>query len=124
MPVPQIGTADLSFRSIISAASKILDLVSEKTLIALVKPQFEVKNRDSLQKGVLKDSENLKSVLIRVVNNLTAEKSYVKDIIMSPIPGRKGNTEFLFYINRENKENMDYLVSKIETLVSKSNKIS
>ena len=41
-PVPDAAVADLSFRSISGAARHIIDLTSEKWLIALVKPQFEM----------------------------------------------------------------------------------
>ena len=50
-PEPEIGTADLSFRSIKGAAAKIINLVKENTLIALIKPQFEIGSSDPDFKG-------------------------------------------------------------------------
>src|SRR6056297_599517 len=42
-PIPHAAVADLSFRKIGGAAGHLLDLVREGWLIALVKPQFEIK---------------------------------------------------------------------------------
>jgi len=99
-PPADIGVADLSFRSITNAASKILDLTMEKKLIALVKPQFETE-RHNLKKGIIENSVILKETLIAVIDKLFDEKSFVQDIVQSPVKGTKGNREFLFFITRD-----------------------
>jgi len=99
-PMPEIGTADLSFRSIVKAASKILDLVTEQKLIALIKPQFET-DRSNLNKGVILNRGILEETLNMVIDRLFDEKSYVQAVLKSPVSGRKGNVEFLFLITRE-----------------------
>ncbi len=115
-PVPSMGVADLSFRSIARAASKILDLVSEKKLIALVKPQFETE-RDNLQKGVISRLDVLEETLIRVIDRLYEEKSFVQSIISSPVQGMKGNNEFLFLITREELLPSDKLKQSISEII-------
>ncbi|MCL2295196.1 MAG: TlyA family RNA methyltransferase [Spirochaetes bacterium] len=103
LPPADIGVADLSFRSITNAASKILDLTKEKKLIALIKPQFETE-KSNLEKGVLESSLALGETLFAVIDKLFNEKSYVWDLVQSPIKGTKGNREFFFLITREETE--------------------
>lgn len=112
-PSADIAVADLSFRSIAGAASKILSLTKEKFLIALIKPQFEergtVKNFD----GVIRSSEDLKKVLFETVKLLRDEKSFIKDIAESPFPGTKGNREFLCLITGSDFTPVDMIFGKI-----------
>ena len=115
-PPADIGVADLSFRSIANAASKILDLVKEKKLIALIKPQFETK-KNNLEKGIIESASILKETLSTVIDKLFDEKSFVQDIIQSPIKGAKGNREFLFLISRDPIEK-NKVIEKLSLLFS------
>lgn len=115
-PQPAIGTADLSFRSINRAASKILSLVSEKKLIALVKPQFET-DSSKLEKGIVQSRTVLEETLLKVADSLFEERAFVLDIIKSPVTGRKGNREFFFYISGDKPDNTKKLENKINELV-------
>ena len=99
-PAAEIGVADLSFRSITKAASKILYLTTEKKLIALIKPQFETE-KENLEKGILENFSILKKTLLKVIDKLFDEKAFVHDIVQSPIKGTKGNREFFFLITKE-----------------------
>ncbi len=117
-PVPDIGTADLSFRSIKGAAARIIQIVSEKKLIALIKPQFEADSTDPDFKGIVEDPEKLKDILEKVVDELADEKVYVKDIIESPIEGKKGNREFLALLTDSLYLNNEEIKKKISVLVS------
>jgi 23S rRNA (cytidine1920-2'-O)/16S rRNA (cytidine1409-2'-O)-methyltransferase len=94
-PVPQAAVADLSFRSIRGAASHILDLTTEKWLISLIKPQFEVPRWKEGFFGVVEDPALLIQVMTDVYEALVIEGVGIQAIITSPILGRKGNTEFL-----------------------------
>ncbi len=113
-PAADIGVADLSFRSIANAASKILDLTLEKKLIALIKPQFET-GKSNLKKGIIENSLILKDTLLTVIDKLFDEKSFVEDIIPSPIKGTKGNSEFLFLIIRKERKK-DEIKKKLSDL--------
>ncbi|MDA3810200.1 MAG: TlyA family rRNA (cytidine-2'-O)-methyltransferase [Spirochaetaceae bacterium] len=97
-PIPYGAVADLSFRSITEAAAKLLALVSGKVLIALVKPQFEIKNPDDNFDGIIRESEQIYSVTHEVLKKLWDEGSFVQKTALSPIKGRKGNQELLFLI--------------------------
>ncbi|MCL2791724.1 MAG: TlyA family rRNA (cytidine-2'-O)-methyltransferase [Spirochaetaceae bacterium] len=113
-PPANIGVADLSFRSITNAASKILDLTIEKKLIALIKPQFETESCN-LEKGVIESTLILKETLLAVIDKLFDEESFVQDIVQSPIKGTKGNREFFFLITREKLEKNE--IKKLVSLV-------
>ena len=115
-PQPQIGTADLSFRSIKGAAAKIIQLVSENLLIALIKPQFEIDKTDSDFKGVVESPERLKNILITVSEELAGENVYIRDIIESPIEGKKGNREFLALLTDRQEMTHDQIIEKILSL--------
>ena len=115
-PRPEIGTADLSFRSIKGAAAKIIQLVSENILIALIKPQFEADSTDPDFKGVVKSIEKLKNILISVSEELAEENVYVRDIIESPIEGKKGNREFLALLTDKQELDQIHISEKILSL--------
>ncbi len=97
-PQPYAATADLSFRSIKGAASRILSLTSRKLLIGLIKPQFEYRAGSENFNGVIVDNNLLEEILLSVAFELEREQAFVTDIVASPIKGRKGNREFFFLI--------------------------
>ena len=97
-PQPDLAVCDLSFRSIVHAASHILSLTREKKLIALVKPQFEERGLVSGFDGVIKKEEDVRRVLAETARLLAEDNSYIADMIESPIQGTKGNREFLCII--------------------------
>ncbi len=88
------AVADLSFRSIRRAAFHILSLTRRRWMIALVKPQFEVRHYEAFD-GVLRDEKTINQVLSEVRSGLTKEGVHVDKLIPSPILGRKGNREYL-----------------------------
>lgn len=100
-PAPRWAVADLSFRSIRSAASHIINLTSEKFLIALVKPQFEWENPDDSFSGVVSSSEKIIEIAEGVIDELVSESAYVLKAAASPVSGRKGNRELLFWISSD-----------------------
>ncbi|MCQ2397760.1 MAG: TlyA family RNA methyltransferase [Sphaerochaetaceae bacterium] len=94
-PVPDIAVCDLSFRSIRGAASHILNLTSKRVLIALIKPQFEVPRWQENFCGVVEDEILMKDTMTNVFSILKDEHTGIENVVMSPIKGHKGNTEFL-----------------------------
>ena len=100
-PLPDWAVADLSFRSIRSAASHILGLTREKFLIALVKPQFEWENPDEDFHGIVSTAEKILDIASNVMDELKRESAYVLKAAASPVSGRKGNRELLFWISSD-----------------------
>jgi len=116
-PEPQAAVVDLSFRSITGAASHILNLVSEKWLIALIKPQFEWQDPDKRFRGVIKDKGDLLRVMKNVVDSLWEEKAFVTKTLPSPIKGRKGNVEFLFLIQDSEDKCREEILERLKFAV-------
>jgi 23S rRNA (cytidine1920-2'-O)/16S rRNA (cytidine1409-2'-O)-methyltransferase len=98
-PAPHAAVADLSFRSLRGAAAHILTHTREKECIALVKPQFEWRDPPAEFDGVVRRREDAASILTALIADLYAEGLFLKGITSSPIKGRKGNSEFFFYIS-------------------------
>ena len=100
-PPPDWAVADLSFRSLRSAARHILDLTLEHRLIALMKPQFELEEPDEDFDGIIRDPELILEIAGKVMNEMAAEGAYVRNAALSPVTGRKGNQELLFDISSD-----------------------
>ena len=116
-PPADLAVCDLSFRSIKNAASHILKLCGNTQLICLIKPQFEVPKWKSDFSGVVEDMNFLVDVLNHVYDILLEDEVYVKDVILSPIKGRKGNIEFLSLLTKEEGMNKRDFTNKILQLI-------
>ncbi len=114
-PPADAAVADLSFRSIVGAARHLLALTREGWLIALVKPQFELRGAKGVIRdeghfggaesgeearfhGVIKDSATREAVVDHVAKALEERGMRVERRLASPITGRKGNLEYLFLV--------------------------
>ena len=67
----------------------------------MIKPQFEWKNPDSDFQGVIKDSLRISEIVMEVMEELRDEGAFVLKAAASPVPGRKGNRELLFWISTD-----------------------
>lgn len=117
-PTADLAVCDLSFRSIKNAASHILSLCGNTYLICLIKPQFEVPKWKSDFSGVVEDIDFLIEVMNHVFSVLEEDGVFVKDIILSPIKGRKGNIEFLSLLNKNEGMAKETFEKKIVQLLS------
>ncbi len=100
-PRPDAAVADLSFRSIRGAARHLLALAREGWLIALLKPQFELPTPErSRFDGVVRDPLLREATVEAAIEALEREGASVERRLQSPIPGRKGNIEYLLFIRR------------------------
>ena len=93
-PKPHAAVADLSFRSLRGAASRILSLTSEGWMIALIKPQFEWVDPPSEFQGVVPDGR-WPEILEKLVDDLKSEGVALTDQAPSSVRGRRGNQEYL-----------------------------
>jgi 23S rRNA (cytidine1920-2'-O)/16S rRNA (cytidine1409-2'-O)-methyltransferase len=94
---PQAAVADLSLRSLRRAANHILSLVSERWMIALIKPQYEWHEPPADFDGVVGGTSALPRILLSLLEDLQREGVAVSRLAASHLPGRKGNREFFCY---------------------------
>lgn len=97
-PPPACAAVDLSFRSLRRAARHILGLTTEGWGIFLVKPQFEYANARAGFRGVVREPEELASILTALRRDLAAEGVMVRRSMPSPVKGHKGNREMLWLL--------------------------
>ncbi len=116
-PYPDMGVADLSFRSIKGAAGRIISLVKERKMIALIKPQFEIDKTDSHFNGIVNSTVILEKILNDVVAGLEEENVFLQDMIESPIAGKKGNREYLAYLSETKNLSETDIKQKISNLI-------
>ncbi|MBF9017158.1 MULTISPECIES: TlyA family RNA methyltransferase [unclassified Oceanispirochaeta] len=115
-PKPHWAVADLSFRSLRSAASHILSLTEESRLIALMKPQFELENPDDDFDGIIRDPIQILEITRTVIDEMAEEGAFVCRTSLSPLTGRKGNQELLFDVSSDSEKfrGTDVLISELE----------
>lgn len=102
-----IITIDVSFISVKHLLTKIRKATSCNQIICLIKPQFEVgKEIASKYRGVIKDIDQHKLAINSVVKGFNKIDFYLVDVIVSPIEGKKGNTEYLAYLKKKSKSSL------------------
>ncbi len=99
-PPPQAAAADLSFRSLRGAAAHILDMTEESWMVALMKPQFEWRSPAEDFDGVVRSEERRRELLAETAEALGREGVSLDKWMDSPIPGRRGNREYLLLLRR------------------------
>ncbi|MCB8838924.1 TlyA family RNA methyltransferase [Aurantimonas sp. VKM B-3413] len=89
--------ADVSFISLRLALPPALGLADPgATAVLLIKPQFEAGREAIAKNGLLRDPETAPAVAASVRDWLAEQPDWtVRDLIVSPIAGGDGNTEFL-----------------------------
>ncbi|MBN1799116.1 MAG: TlyA family rRNA (cytidine-2'-O)-methyltransferase [Spirochaetales bacterium] len=116
---PDAAVMDLSFRSVRGAAAHLLRLLKEKWIIALIKPQFEWQNPVDEFNGIIRDKSRYSSILISLLEDLADENAYVTKMAVSALKGRKGNSEFFFFLEGNKKNNLDTMKNEISLLIEK-----
>ena len=97
-PPPHFAVCDLSFRSLEGAAVRILELTLERRAIILLKPQYEWRNPSPEFDGRVSD-DKVDGIVNDTLLRLSREGVHSREIIESPIRGRRGNREFLVYVS-------------------------
>ncbi|MFZ9395933.1 MAG: TlyA family RNA methyltransferase [Erythrobacter sp.] len=92
---------DASFISLAKVLERPLELAAPRcTLVALIKPQFEVGREEVGKGGVVRDPELHQRVCDEVRAWLEAGGWQVHGVVESPITGPQGNVEFLICAQR------------------------
>ena len=99
--IPTFAVIDASFISLTLVIPKVLELLAPQgTIVALVKPQFEVGKGNVGKGGVVRDPALHTEVLARLQEQADVWNVAVKGILESPLLGPKGNKEFLLYLQK------------------------
>ncbi|RVQ68836.1 TlyA family RNA methyltransferase [Croceicoccus ponticola] len=92
---------DASFIGLAKVLEVPLSLAADRaTLVALIKPQFEVGRGEVGKGGVVRDPELHQRVCDEVRDWLVASGWTVRGLTQSPITGPEGNIEFLVWADR------------------------
>jgi 23S rRNA (cytidine1920-2'-O)/16S rRNA (cytidine1409-2'-O)-methyltransferase len=97
---PDVVVVDVSFISLKYVLPAALRLAAPRThLVALVKPQFEVRRRD-LKRGVVRDPAIHAAVCAEIAAFVASLDCQVAATFASPIEGGEGNREFFIGAQR------------------------
>lgn len=92
---------DVSFISLLKVLPSVRDfLAEESTVLALVKPQFEVGRLQVGKGGIVKDEAHRLAAVDGVRQGAEALGFLVTGTVQSPITGQKGNVEYFIYLER------------------------
>jgi 23S rRNA (cytidine1920-2'-O)/16S rRNA (cytidine1409-2'-O)-methyltransferase len=99
--IPDIAVIDASFISLDKILPHVIMLINSLgSIVALIKPQFEVGRGEVGKGGVVRD-ENKHQEVVEKISLLAGELGLqVKGVVESPIKGPKGNREFLIYLQK------------------------
>jgi 23S rRNA (cytidine1920-2'-O)/16S rRNA (cytidine1409-2'-O)-methyltransferase len=98
---PTFAVIDVSFISLALVIPKVLELIAPRgTIVALIKPQFEVGKGNVGKGGVVRDPVLHTEVVARLRLQAEVWNVEVKGVIDSPLLGPKGNKEFLFCLQK------------------------
>ncbi len=102
IPEPvDLATIDVSFISLEKVIPAVIPFLKPRgEIVALVKPQFEVGKGEVGRGGIVRSSEQHRSVLDRIYSQAAGWGLQIGGSIPSPILGQKGNAEFLVYFRR------------------------
>ena len=91
--------ADLSFISLRTVLANLRSfLVPGGEMVTLVKPQFEAgRTEASRGRGVIRDEAVWRRVLVEVIDAASSLELGIMGLMISPIQGADGNTEFLLH---------------------------
>lgn len=121
---PQMATIDVSFISLKKVLPPVIEcLTTPKTVLALVKPQFEAERR-FVKKGVVKDPVVHKTVLDDIIKFVVSLNMQVSDLAYSKIMGSSGNIEFFLLITEQGpplQKSTDEVVRKAWKFLKKEN---
>lgn len=110
--MPTICTIDLSFISLSKVFGPIIDLMKksqETHFLTLFKPQFEALRSEVGKRGVIRDKNIHKGLLLGFIENIYNLGLTTRSLTYSPITGSAGNIEFWFDITFDSN---DILISE------------
>ena len=108
------ASIDVSFISLKHILPVVYSFLSDFGFCAaLIKPQFEAGREEVGKKGVVRDENVHKKVILNCLNFARESKLYPVGLEYSPIKGPEGNIEFLMYLSK-NVQNSDIITEETE----------
>jgi len=103
IPYPiDLVTIDVSFISLKVVVPEVFKFMKRTgSIIALIKPQFEVGRTNVGKGGVVRDPEQHEGVIRELTCFFTQCGLLIESVTPSPITGPKGNREFLIHLKNE-----------------------
>ena len=93
------ASIDVSFISLKMILEPVIGVLTRPaSLVALIKPQFEVGKRDIEKGGIVRDIAKRQAVVDDITAFAHSLGGEVAGVIESPIKGAEGNVEFLMYV--------------------------
>ncbi len=100
-PLPDMAVVDASFTSLKGLLPHIIPLIQPSgEILALVKPQFEVKKEAVGRGGIVRDQKRYRDVLKDLIFEARSQGLHIIGTMESPIQGQKGNREFFLYLHK------------------------
>lgn len=93
---------DVSFISITKLLPKIKEMLENRKLVTLIKPQFEA-GKISFKNGILNDRKQHELIIKEILDFSKEIGLVLRGITYSPIKGKNGNIEYLALFENEGK---------------------
>jgi len=119
-----ICAIDVSFISLKLVLPVVKKLIKDSgEVVCLIKPQFEA-GRDKVgKKGVVKDPDTHKEVIMSIVSFAKELGFRIEGLSYSPIKGPEGNIEYLLYLNNNlGIDKIHDLENSIASIIDESHK--
>lgn len=98
------ASVDVSFISLCLVLPVARDFLMEQgEMVCLIKPQFEAGRGKVGKKGVVRDPAVHKEVVEKIQSFVLEHGFSVKNLTFSPVKGPEGNIEYLIYLQRSDK---------------------
>ena len=95
------ASIDVSFISLTKVLPAVFAVLKQKAkLVCLIKPQFEAGREKVAKKGVVKDKNVHKEVILKIIDYVLEQNIAVHNISYSPIKGPEGNIKYLIYLQK------------------------
>jgi len=115
------ASIDVSFISLTKVLATVKQLLNDNgSLVCLIKPQFEAGRQSVGKKGVVKDKQIHKSVIINVLEYAKSINIEVSALSYSPIKGPEGNIEYLAYLHKNYNTVIKQLDNVVDDVVNES----
>ena len=111
------ASIDVSFISLTKVLGPAKELLSKQgEIVCLIKPQFEAGREKVGKKGVVRDKEVHKEVILKVIHFAKELGFAVRNLEFSPIKGPEGNIEYLLYLKKNGEGIEDEAVDVAQTV--------